>query len=206
MCNFSNEDIIKAAIIDFLLRRDEVGIIGSEILYGRAGKFADFINLTESITAFEVKSRNDDFRGIKSQLNSYLNVFEFVYLVTTDNHLNKIRNLKVPNLGVVLVKEYRDIQVIKEAKFNSNTNNEEILASINANYLKQKYSISKSTTANKTRELISALPKEEIMKVFIQYLKGRLQKRNNMFFAERGTVTHYEDVSLLSNDLQLRVL
>lgn len=206
MCSFSNEDIIKAAMIDFLLRKDEIGIIGSEILFGRAGKFADFVNLTNNVTAFEVKSRNDDFRGIKSQLNSYLRVFEFVYLVTTDNHLSKIPNLKIPNLGVILVKEYLDIEIMKEAKFNSNTNNEEILASINANFLKEKYSISKSTTANKTRELISALPKHEISEVFMQYLKGRLQKRNNMFFAERGKVTHYEDVSLLSNDLQLRVL
>ena len=153
-----------------------------------------------------MKSRNDDFRGIISQLKCYLSVFEFVYLVATENHLGKIRNLKIPNLGIVIVKEYLDVEIIKEAKFNSKTKGEEILASINANYLKEKYSISKSTTANRTRELISALPKEEIMKLFIQYLKGRLQKGNNMFFDERGTVTHYEDVSLLSNNLQLRVL
>jgi hypothetical protein len=93
MTNLGSAKHIKASFIDVLLeRKNEVGIIGSEIMFADKKALADLILLSNNkIIAYEIKAQNDDFRKILYQLEAYNNVFDYVNLITTEKHLKKAK-------------------------------------------------------------------------------------------------------------------
>ena len=87
----SNSFIIKARFIDHILNSfcsDNI-CIGQEVMYGTNR----LLVADGKLYAFEIKAYNDDLRRIENQLANYRKIFDFIYVITTENHLANIRNI-----------------------------------------------------------------------------------------------------------------
>lgn len=102
----SNSFIIKARFIDHILNSfcsDNI-CIGQEVMYGTNRLLADLVLVADGkLYAFEIKAYNDDLRRIENQLANYRKIFDFIYVITTENHLANIRNIHQKKVGNLCV-------------------------------------------------------------------------------------------------------
>jgi hypothetical protein len=133
-------------IYDFLYRRYRTeyiykNVIANKILIGRhslntakmltefrVGKCkADVIVLNGTSTVYEIKSEYDNFSRLNVQIKSYLEVFDFINVITTSSQANKICNLIPNNVGVLILTDKNTISTFREAISNKENVNPEIL-------------------------------------------------------------------------------
>lgn len=191
---------IKAKLIDYLLTKDTKSIIGSEIMYGNKKKLVDILELSNNRTfVYEIKASNDDFRKLPNQVSEYKKVFDYIYIVITPNHLSKIDvYLEKENIGIILIGLNDDISVIKKARLQHFNNKEELLHTMNANYLKTKFKINPKIDANQTRLLVSKKSILSIKTTLYQYLHQQIDPRFKLFLNEKGDETLIDDIAILS--------
>jgi len=197
--DLSNENIIKAFLIDSLLKRNEAQtLFGNEVIFGSKGRHADLLYLTNNIKAYEIKAQNDDFRNLKLQLSDYKKVFDFLYLIVTENHFTKAKQTVRNNEGLVVITTKLEFEIYKEAKQIKKHNKDEILGTINASFLKDYFHLPTNFSASEARKYLKQKSIEELEKVLFEFLCDKLTAKNSLFFSERGNTTHFEDVGLLS--------
>lgn len=193
-------DIIKACLIDHYLIKNQNYLFGNELMFGLKRRCADLIILknNNSIIGFEVKSSNDDLRNLKEQLHDYRKVFDYVVVVVAESHLNKIKRFLSKKDGLIVIKNDGKInEIIQPNRYQCNKN--EILHSINAKFLKSYFNIIGHQNAYNIRSTIMKLNIETVKEVYISYLIDRLFNKNALFLKERGSVTHFEDIRILSS-------
>lgn len=62
---------------------------------------ADCVILNGASTCYEIKSEYDSLVRLPEQLESYLNLFDNVYVVATDKHISKIEALAPESVGIL---------------------------------------------------------------------------------------------------------
>lgn len=198
--NLNNENYIKSLLIDYWFKNKNNFILGNEIKYGLKGNYSDLLVLSRKIvTAFEVKAGNDDFRDIRQQLNSYRKVYDFLYLVVTEKHFRQALNIIGPNEGLMLIRANESIYIYKKARRIKGNRKKDILYSITVKHLKEHFNLD-LTSSDDIRNYLMIKNLKEIKKVYYKYLINRIIKKNTIFYSERGKVTHFEDIHLLSID------
>ncbi|NMA73847.1 MAG: sce7726 family protein [Bacteroidales bacterium] len=199
--NMHSAEYIKTKVIDFfieLLGKEKI-ILGNEVMYGTTRKVVDLLLLTnDSLTAIEIKSENDNLLRLKEQLFEYHKNFNKIILCITEKHLTQIKKNIDKNVGILLYKE-DSIQVIKNPIIRKKLDKKEILHSIPSVYLKQ-ISEKKINALNsdEVRAYYSSKPLYQIQKEYYRYMASRLQENYNLFISERGSVSHIDDIPLLS--------
>lgn len=78
---------------------------------------ADLVILNGSSTAYEIKSDVDSFERLEKQLQFYLQVFDYNYVVLPDYKLNKL-GLFPANVGVICLTNNNTFKIVKKAKSN----------------------------------------------------------------------------------------
>lgn len=144
MNELNNEKYIKALFIDYLFKTIKPqDVIGSEIMFGSRKGIADLIFLSEGLTiAYEIKAQNDDFRKMKYQLQDYNKSFDYVYLITTENHFSKAK-IDVPdNNGIILIYNDYSIKVLRKSKQNFNLSSDELLSTMTMKFILKKFALS----------------------------------------------------------------
>lgn len=203
MLNLSDANNIKGLLIDFLIT-ENIGkdyLIGSEIYFGSKKRQADILFVDDFVTAFEIKSQNDDFRRTREQLNDYRRVFDYQILVTTYNHLANARKAISPNVGLIMIRADGVFNTIRKPQLIKNQEKIEILESVPIWFLKSYFQLSSNYRfAKDVREHLLKHSRGELKNAFRVFLQKRLVKRNNAFFDEKGEITHYEDLWLLTTD------
>ena len=199
MDDLGNENIIKAYLIDYLCSfKDEDEILGSEVMFGSSGRFADIVFISNKLIAFEIKAQNDDLRNIRKQLDAYKKVFDKLYLVVTRNHFIKAKKVITSNEGLIIIDSNDEIEIVKEPKQIKRHNKTEIIETINANFLKEYLNVNGRLSAKDIRKLATKKDALELKKVLFEFYKQKLIPKNLLFFSEKGTATHFEDIALLS--------
>ena len=197
--NLTNANYIKALLIDYLIKdNDGKAILGTEISFGSKHRIADLVLLTDFLSVFEIKAMNDDLRNIRSQLNNYKKVFDYLYLVVTEKHFNKAKKIVTPNEGLILISPSGEVNIYKNAMLIKKHSKEEILDSITAEFLKKTLELPNEFSAY---EVKNKLQKEKLITLkqfFKDFLIQKLANKNELLIKERGEITHYEDVAILS--------
>jgi hypothetical protein len=196
-----NARIIKALLIDNLinfLKNDY--IIGSEIMFGRRKGIVDLLMLSDKFTyAYEIKARNDDFRKIKMQMEEYNKTFDFVYLVTTENHFERARNQVPQKNGIIIIYNDSSIKILREARINKKLIKEELLSTMTIKFIRKNFEINKNISlAYDIRENLKKVDLDFTRNCMYNFLYERIKPRFSNFLLERGIITHYEEVALLS--------
>lgn len=199
-------ETIKSQIIDFLISDFSNDLfIGNEVMYGTKRKLIDLLILKDNqLTAIEIKADNDDLRRIQEQINESKKIFDYIIVCTTMAHLEKAKQLLSNDIGIYSVNE-QDIKIIRKPQKQKKLDKQEILFSINANFLRKNLS---SVTSNiNSDEVRQYYIKESINKVhnlFIDYLQQKVQSKFKLFLQNRGKYTHIDDIPLLSSSLYIQ--
>ena len=90
----TNENDMKAVLLDFLLRRNAGNpdyVLANEIGFAHWRRRADIVEITDHMDAFEIKSDVDNLSKLKEQIAAYRRFFDSLTIVTTDRHIAAIR-------------------------------------------------------------------------------------------------------------------
>ncbi len=203
--SLNSADYIKGIFIDFLLAQNEDIIIGNEIMYGTERRLVDLLLLKKNrITAIEIKSDNDNLKRFPEQIAEYRKIFNYVVVLITEKHFNKILEIDQKDLGVYVIKKDSSIKKIRSPKLQNNREKNEILYSINSKYLrrigKPQY---KKLNADDIRTQFAKRSLDYLQNLYFDYLKERIEPCFTFFLSERGSVTHIEDLNILSSSRNL---
>jgi len=90
---------------------------------------ADCVILNGISTCYEIKSEYDNLNRLQEQLDSYLRVFDKVYVVTTEKHYEKLTPSIPASVGVLQLSRRNTLAEIKSAQFSEHAVDVEILMS-----------------------------------------------------------------------------
>ncbi len=189
---------IKTFLIDYLIDKNQNTniIIGNEVMYGFKKNHVDILMLSRNkCIAYEIKADNDDFRRLPSQLLIYKQVFDYIYIVTTERHINKCMEYD-NSIGIILIHNTGKIKILRKANIQQN-NKYEIAETINMKFLKQYFHLS-LLSSSEIRELVRKQSLRVIKRALFAYWAQILSARYNMFKGEIGDHVLVDDLALLS--------
>jgi hypothetical protein len=204
--NTYSAEYIKSQLIDFLILNCSNDLfIGNEVMYGTKRKLIDLLVLKDNqLTAIEIKADNDDMRRIQEQINESKKIFDFIIVCTTMGHLEKAKELLSNDIGLYSVVG-QDIKIIRKPKKQKKLDKQEMLFSINANFLRR--SLNSAASKINSDEVRQYYFKDSINKIhnlFTEYLQQKVQSKFNLFLQNRGEYTHIDDIPLLSSSLYIQ--
>ncbi|WP_144054140.1 sce7726 family protein [Pseudomonas syringae] len=88
---------------------------------------ADCVIFNGITTCYEIKSEFDSVARLESQLRSYLQIFDKVNVVTTDNHIDKVLRISPEAVGVIRLGKNDRLTQIREAQLSSEDIDSDIL-------------------------------------------------------------------------------
>ena len=100
---YPNENIIKAALINHYAQvTSKPFVVCNELTISDEYKIVDIVFCKNHLSyAYEIKAWNDDMRRLPAQLDIYCKLFDYIYVVTTENHIKHLQS--IPDfVGIVL--------------------------------------------------------------------------------------------------------
>jgi hypothetical protein len=88
---------------------------------------ADVVILNGTSTAYEIKSERDSFARLDGQLNSYLRVFDNVYVVSSEDNCGSLVDVLPPQVGIMALNRKQCVSTIRRAISNKDNISPEIL-------------------------------------------------------------------------------
>lgn len=76
---------------------------------------ADCVILNGKSVCYEVKTDFDTLIRLPEQLNSYSQVFDEVYVVSTLKHLKNVERICPDNIGIMILDEHLNFEFVKDA-------------------------------------------------------------------------------------------
>jgi hypothetical protein len=94
----------------------------------RVGKCkADVVVLNGTSTAYEIKSEFDSFTRLEKQVQSYLEIFDHVNVITSNVQVTKLKNVLPDKVGILVLTNRNTISTIRESEANKKNINPYIL-------------------------------------------------------------------------------
>ena len=107
---------IKITLIQFLMKSNPNAIIVSEMPFYFGERRADIVMLEGEIASvFEIKSASDTTVRLPDQIKSYLEFFDYCYVVGEKLNLNSIRKASPPKVGLLTV-DSSLVKVIRQSQ------------------------------------------------------------------------------------------
>ncbi|WP_321479719.1 sce7726 family protein [uncultured Bacteroides sp.] len=200
----ANADIIKAKFIDYVLNEGlftdpENLCIGQEVMYGINKMLADMVVIAnDKLYAIEIKAQNDSFKRLENQLLNYKQIFDYVYVVVTKNHLAGLENISTNDFGVLVIDENFVFNQIRHPKKVTRISKEDVLGTMPATYLRKCFSITAKMDADTLRARLMKQSALKLKTALLNYMKSKIVYKYENFLEEKGTMSHYEDISILS--------
>ena len=196
-------DIIKAKVIDFLIEKFDGVVIGDEVMYGSSRKVVDLLALYKGETyAIEIKSAKDDLRRLPEQISEYSKIFDHTLLFTAKDHLSKIKQFPKDRISIFEFDSDETIEGRLLEKRN-NVRKSEMLATMNAIFIRKSLNISNSKDSDDIREKAKRYKIEDIHSLLYRYFMEKCSAPYNLFLKERDSRTEVDDLILLSNRLNV---
>lgn len=76
----------------------------------------DALFLGESSHAYEIKTAQDELRRLPTQIADYQKLFTHVWVFTSQRHLNSLRQLVGPEIGIAILSDRYHISVVRRAQ------------------------------------------------------------------------------------------
>lgn len=91
-------------------------VLSSEMLFSEQKRYADIVKISHKKTiAYEVKSKNDKLTRLHGQLECYMSVFDYTYVVCHESHVKTVLKIANPHIGIIIEKEGK-LSLMKRAK------------------------------------------------------------------------------------------
>lgn len=99
----------------------EDDLLVDELLLAWGDVRADVARVNGHLEGFEIKAGRDNLQRLPSQVKAYDAVFDYSWLVTTQEHLKAVRELLPPSWGLLVAKGAEDgvdLKIVRSAKPN----------------------------------------------------------------------------------------
>ncbi len=164
--NYRNEYVFKNEFLLTLLKKEykTKHTFLQEVRIG--DNIADMVVINGKSIAYEIKTELDSFARLEAQLTSYLKVFDKVFMIISENHLDKLEKLligKYSTVGIYILNN-NTIKQYKKASINTLANGR------NYKYILNHSELSK---INLTFKELESLPYNQSSKIFRDILKTR---------------------------------
>lgn len=117
--NYRNEYIYKNVIFkDLILKNHKIHDCVSIPEFNVGLSKADLAVFNGTSTVYEIKSDKDSTERLFSQINDYLNFFEFLNVVISEKHLKKVKSIIPSHVGILLISGKGRIVVYRAAESN----------------------------------------------------------------------------------------
>lgn len=125
---YRNEYVYKNAIANKILLGRHSLRTSKMLTEFRVGKNkADVVILNGASTVYEIKSQYDSFNRLKDQINSYLQVFNYINVITTSSQAEKVKTLVPEKTGILVLTKENTISTIRNSKSNKEHINPSLL-------------------------------------------------------------------------------
>ena len=109
--------------LDFFKKDNTITVNEFGITKRRIADIFHFDFNTNTSTIFEIKSHADNTLRLEGQLNLYSSYANIIYVVTAENHFNKVvellgRKVYGKNIGIVIVDKDLNFKEVKKATYN----------------------------------------------------------------------------------------
>ncbi|WP_353297606.1 sce7726 family protein [Sulfitobacter pacificus] len=183
------------------LREDSYGsyaVFASEARYGSGDRRADFISLTEVAHAFEIKSDFDSLARLPAQMKDYAKTFDLVTVVTTVQHLQKVRKLISKKAGLWLY-DAGTLSVVRNASRNYRLSKLHLASGCNKDSLIGALHGAKAAERIETLQglAVKKLNIAELRDLFHRELQRRYSATSECFVKETDGQLEPEDLLLL---------
>ena len=96
---FKGEVTLKARLVNLFLRQNVTAAFEIKVHRSRA----DFLTLNGVSKSFEIKSALDNLQKLPKQINDYLRVFDYNYLVIDECHYKKVLTIIPDHYGIMVL-------------------------------------------------------------------------------------------------------
>ena len=99
---------LKCKLIDWIMKnaKSKNYALSSELLFSEQKRYADIVKISEKISiAYEVKSEADRINRLLGQLECYMSVFDYTYVVCHESHMEEILKISNPHIGIIVEKK-----------------------------------------------------------------------------------------------------
>lgn len=200
------ETLIKTKFIDHLL---EIGLpedasIACELPFRQGYRRADLLVFDDCYSyAYEIKSDRDNLEKLPAQIADYMSAFDYLSIITTPRHLKGVRKICPKGVGVILLDNGVFREVLKPIR-RRHLHKDYLTSFLDKNFLLDELrhlglDISYKKTVQELRTLAAdKITTKHLKTAALKNMKDRYLSRYEMFLNERGSVTHEEDLYLLT--------
>lgn len=118
--NYPGEINIKYSFIKKLINnKNEISLFEMYVNSSRL----DLARINGNSYAYEIKTELDQLTKLEKQLKDYSKAFEYIYVITSENHINKAKNIIPDYCGLILYEQKNNdyyFENIKSPSYNNN--------------------------------------------------------------------------------------
>lgn len=180
---------LKCKLVDWIMKNAKSTdyALSSELLFSEQKRYADIVKISEKeITAYEIKSKNDRLNRLQGQLDCYMSVFDYTYVVCHANHMEAVLKISNPYIGIIIEKENK-LSLIRKAKKSKKINSFSLLSSYSRREMQIKFpqKLTSMLNIDELREQISfSIKRQEINRDFKSKLYQENKENTNIFIRE----------------------
>ena len=180
---------LKCKLVDWIIKNAKSTnyALSSELLFSEQKRYADIVKISKKeITAYEVKSKNDKLNRLQGQLDCYMSVFDYTYVVCHANHMEAVLKISNPHIGII-VEKCNKLSLIRRAKKSKKINSLSLLASYSRREMQIKFPQKLTSTLNidELRQQISfSIKQYEIKRDFKNKLYIENKENTEIFIRE----------------------
>lgn len=120
---------------------------------------ADVVNINDSLCCYEIKTKYDNLDRLNKQINDYSKVFEYVYVVCSEDKLSEVRKIIPKYCGIISYKDRKNCAFCNKRKAKKSPNFEitNILLCLNQKELIKYYNtknINEISNEHKPKDII----------------------------------------------------
>ncbi|MBF2471906.1 sce7726 family protein [Listeria welshimeri] len=201
--NYPNESAIKAKFIDKVLLKSKSHISIFELNVNNSR--ADLCKINGSSNAFEIKTDLDSPFRLRKQLNDYLEVFEYVSIICSEDKYHIFCQYLTKNCGVYTysINSFNYNFKLKRAPIkNSNYSSSKQLQVLNKQELIDSFKVPKTLKKEEMIEHIShKYSKKTINSTFKKNLKNRYTDKWNFFVQNHNDILEIDYQWFFKNNI-----
>lgn len=189
---------IKRMLAYHLLKENTTQAIFFEYSFHFGRRRADLICAEDGmIVGYEIKSAFDRIDRLADQLNSYTQLFDYVYVVCDSKNINAIRKLTPERIGIYLCTSV-GLKKVRKAKQIKNFDSVTTLDAVPMDCLRREFKTAGRSKLEVCEQISQAYKREEIKLFFRQYIIQKYGAQTAHFQGELSGSIMLDDVYSLS--------
>ena len=189
---------IKRMFAYHLLKKESSDVIFFEYAFHFGRRRADIISVEDGmVIGYEIKSAFDRIDRLEEQLNSYAQLFDYVYVICDSKHIKAIRKIAPERVGI-----YQCVQTglkrIRKAKQIKNFDSITTLDAMPMDHLRKKFKVSGKSKLEICNEISQNQKREKIKDTFREYITHKYGAQTAHFKNELSDILTLDDMYSLS--------